>query len=252
MAVTDKFKELIHIVEILRSEKGCPWDRVQTHESLKPHMIEEAYEVCEGIEIAKEYENYENYENLCEELGDVLFQVIIHSQIAKENKEFTLEDVLEGICNKMIRRHPHVFNEKDRDDSKSDEALGQQWEEIKSREKQEKGEVNELNKIPKSFPALIRAQKVIKKAKKYTKEYDQYEMSKVNIIKNLEKLGKNDETKEANCCSDILGEIMLETVNLATFLQLNAENSLTNATNKFINRLIDDEHEAVANGAHLL
>lgn len=153
--------DLHNIVTALRSEDGCPWDRVQTHESLERCMIEEAYEAVEGIHLLSETGDGEN---LCEELGDVLLQVVFHSILAEEEKIFTLDDVIQEICRKMIRRHPHVFG--------SGQAGGTQqnppsWEEIKAEEKRgKKDQRSELEAVPKAFPALIRAVKVQKKLEK--------------------------------------------------------------------------------------
>lgn len=123
------FEDFVNIIDELRSEHGCPWDREQTHGSLKPCMLEEAREVVEGIDI---YEETGDADNLCEELGDVLLQVVLHSRIAREEEIFTLDDVIQGICEKMIRRHPHVFG--DRNAKNAGEAL-MTWEEIKQQEK---------------------------------------------------------------------------------------------------------------------
>lgn len=128
------FEELKEIIRALRDENGCPWDRKQTHESLIPCLREEAQEAVEAIE-------KRDMENLCEELGDVLLQVMLHSQIASEHSDFTIEDVVTGLCEKMIRRHPHVFGEST---VKNEEELLKQWEEIKKQEKSEKSLTNPL------------------------------------------------------------------------------------------------------------
>ena len=122
------FEELVSVVEILRSEQGCPWDREQTFESLKPCLMEEAGEVLAAVD-------HKDMENLCEELGDVLFHVLIYSQIAKEQGAFRLEDVVDGVCEKMIRRHPHVFGDKK---LLSPEESLNLWNEIKKQEKAKK------------------------------------------------------------------------------------------------------------------
>lgn len=151
------FEDFIEIVETLRSDSGCPWDRVQTHNSLKRCMIEEAYEVVDGIRLMEETGSSDN---LREELGDVLLQVVMHAQIAAEEDSFTLADVIQEVSEKMIRRHPHVFGKE-----KAGEAgqIQQSWEEIKQQEKQQRTPVHPLMEIPHSFPALIRAEKVQKK-----------------------------------------------------------------------------------------
>lgn len=158
----EEFKE---IIEILRSDHGCPWDRVQTHESLKPCMMEEAAEVLAGIRIL---DKTGNGENLKEELGDVLLQVVMHSQIAKEEGLFSFEDVVDDVSRKMIRRHPHVFVQDGIKADTVDQVLTN-WEDIKKQEKKGKEWAKQpLHEIPMEFPSLLRGTKV---AKKLTKLY---------------------------------------------------------------------------------
>lgn len=155
MSKESELTRLSEVVRTLRSEEGCPWDRVQTNESLKPCVIEEAYEIVEAIDIASKYREYDN---LREELGDMLLQIVMHAQIAEENGWFALEDVERDISDKMIRRHPHVFGTPEK-------ANKANWEEIKRQEKEGTFQVGtELESIPKAFPALLRAAKVAKKA----------------------------------------------------------------------------------------
>lgn len=126
------FQGFIEIIERLRGDDGCPWDREQTHQSLKKCLIEECNEALEGIEI---YESTGDWDNLCEELGDVLLQVVMHSVIAQEEGAFTMDDVIQGISEKMVRRHPHVFGNKSTDNA---QEVIMSWEEIKAREKKER------------------------------------------------------------------------------------------------------------------
>ena len=155
-----EFGDFIDILSVLRSEDGCPWDREQTHSSLKKCLLEESYEVLEGID---RLEQTGNSSNLKEELGDVLLQVALHSQIAKEEELFTIDDVIQEISEKMIRRHPHVFGD---DDIQQSEIVLERWEDIKKAEKEIKEEADTLRNIPKAFPPILRANKVIKKAEK--------------------------------------------------------------------------------------
>ncbi len=141
------FSDLEEIVRILRAPDGCPWDRVQGHRDLRNNLVEEAYEACEGIDD-------EQSDILCEELGDLLLQVVFHAHIANDRNEFSMQELLDGICRKMIRRHPHIFS--------SDEKMPD-WEEIKRREKGAKTLAEQLAGISKALPSLIRAQKIIKK-----------------------------------------------------------------------------------------
>ena len=156
----EEFKD---IIEMLRSENGCPWDKVQTHESLKPCMMEEAAEVLAGIRILNQTGNGEN---LKEELGDVLLQVMMHSQIAKEEELFAFEDVVDDISRKMIRRHPHVFVQESVNVNSVEQVLTN-WEDIKKKEKQGKEwAAQPLHEIPIELPSLTRGTKVIKKLNK--------------------------------------------------------------------------------------
>ncbi len=150
------FESLLQLVEILRSEGGCPWDREQTHESIRSDIIEETYEVIEAID--KKDETL-----LREELGDVMFQVIFHSRIEEERGSFTIEDVIGEICDKMILRHPHVFGSVEVENSA--EVLSN-WEKIKKEEKSRKTVRENMESVPKQLPSLMRAKKIIKKARK--------------------------------------------------------------------------------------
>ncbi|TAH71562.1 MAG: nucleoside triphosphate pyrophosphohydrolase [Anaerolineaceae bacterium] len=223
------FDEFMDIIRRLRSKDGCPWDREQTHESLKQCLIEECYEVVEAI-------NNKDSRNLCEELGDVMLQVAMHSVIAEEKNEFSVWDVISEVSKKMIRRHPHVFG--DLEVESSEEVL-KNWEDIKSQESEDIGPEHELLKIPKALPANIRAEKVHKKVVKFGVELGSKDQAMEHIAKRLEKLNKSIESGENPLIFDDFGSLLFQIIKLSLILQINAENSLTNATNKFINRLID-------------
>lgn len=215
------FEELKRIVTALRAPDGCPWDRAQTHESMKTCLIEECYEVIEAID-------NKDIPNLREELGDVLLQVVMHSEIAKEEEWFTLDDVIDELSRKLVRRHPHVFGGKVADTPQSGLAM---WEDVKKQEKEIKNDNRlPLESVPKAFPANIRATKVLKKAEK---EYG-YNISREEvidkIINSLEELRKNEENSANLEC------ILLQSVNLSRILGENAENALTNAIEKVITR----------------
>ncbi len=144
------FEDLKELVEFLRSPEGCSWDRVQTHESIRCHFVEEAYEVCEGID-------KKDNALLCEELGDMLFQVLFHIDLAREENAFLLSDVIDGICKKMIRRHPHLFS------SDREKSFPADWDAIKRAEKGEKSLEDTLRRISTSLPSLMRAEKFLEK-----------------------------------------------------------------------------------------
>ena len=155
------FEEFTEIIKTLRSENGCPWDREQTHSSLRPCMMEEAAELLAAIRI---YEKTNNYDNMREELGDILLQVVMHSQIAKEEGLFCIEDVITEISEKMIRRHPHVFGTTKADTA---EEVLSNWDEIKKKEKENQTFIESpLREIPMELPALTRATKILKKQDK--------------------------------------------------------------------------------------
>lgn len=229
MDKTYSFEEFMDIIRRLRSEKGCPWDREQTHLSLKKCLIEECYEVIEAID-------KKNSVNLCEELGDVLLQVAMHSAIAEENNEFNINDVITEESKKMIRRHPHVFG--DIKVESSTQVL-KNWEDIKSMEKVNISPEEELLSIPRALPANIRSEKVQKKAVKLGLELDSYKVVIDDIKRRLEELNNAVELREKSLVHDEFGDLLFHIIKLSLVLQINAENSLTNATNKFINRLID-------------
>lgn len=226
-----EFDQFVEIIRMLRSENGCPWDREQTHESLKPCMIEEAYEVVDAID-------KNDMSNLKEELGDVLLQVVMHSIIGEEAKEFTLEDVIHEISEKMIRRHPHVFGTGKAEDS--NEVL-KNWEEIKREEKKETTISEGIKRIPIALPANIRAAKVQKKAAKAGFDFNGYEEALSKVYEELRELEEAKKTDDFCKKEEEFGDLLFSIVNLSRFLQINAENSLTNATNKFINRFVGVE-----------
>ncbi|MDY5014632.1 MAG: MazG family protein [Eubacteriales bacterium] len=151
-----RVEDLVEIMSILRGEGGCPWDREQTHESIRQNMLEEAYEAAEAIDL-------NNPEMLCEELGDVLLQVVFHARMEQEKGGFTFDDVADGVCKKLILRHPHIFGDVQVRDS--DEVL-KNWDAIKKVEKSQKTTTDTLRAVARSLPALIRAEKVQKKAEK--------------------------------------------------------------------------------------
>lgn len=210
-----KFRE---IIRRLRAPGGCPWDREQTHKSLRPCLMEEAAETAAAIRI---YEQTGNPDNLCEELGDVLLQVMMHGQIAEEEGIFTLDDIIDGVSRKMIRRHPHVFGDVQVDGS--DEVL-KNWDDIKRMEKKEQPwhQASELREIPEELPAMARAQKVLKKADKLYGNVDSMEESVGRLRQRLEEL----DTVEDAGRETILSDMMLDLVNISRLQKVNAEQAL--------------------------
>jgi len=223
-----RFEELVRIMERLRADGGCPWDREQTRESLKPFLIEEAYEVVEAIDEG-------DPKKLMEELGDLLFQVVFHAQVAAEQGEFTINQVLAATADKMVRRHPHVFA--DGTASTACEVL-EQWEELKRRERDAKaaGLASALDGVPKELPALLRAQRLQDKASRTG--FDWPEISGV-IAKVEEELGELKEAIQGAAPEEVeleLGDLLFSLVNLARFLNLSAEETLRKSITRFATR----------------
>ncbi len=230
-------QDLVAVIQQLRGENGCPWDKVQTHKTLREPMIEEAYEVVEAI-------NKEDMANLKEELGDVLLQVVFHSQLAEEAGTFTLEDVVEGICNKMIYRHPHVFG--DVDVSSADEVLVN-WESLKKKEKKVTTQTQVMRDVPLAMPALNRAKKVKKKAADVGFDFATPEDAWAKV---LEELGEFQHAVDENLYTkeEEFGDILFALVNVARFYKINPEYALTKATEKFINRFECIENMVLSGG----
>ena len=220
------YEDFLKIVEKLRAEDGCPWDRAQTHESLKTCLLEEAYETVEAI-------NLKDDDNLKEELGDVFLQVVMHAQIAREEDRFDMADVTDCISRKMIRRHPHIFGGKS---VRSPEEVAASWEMIKKQEKKEKSIFESLCRIPKALPANMRAQKVLKKAASGGYALTDEKSVKARIYEDFQDLESAAAAGSREQIEERFGRLFFDLINLSCFLDVNVENSLTNVVEKFINR----------------
>lgn len=235
------FYDLLGIMDKLRSSEGCPWDREQTHESLKKYLIEESYEVIEAIE-----EKDDNM--LIEELGDVLLQVVFHAQLGKEEGFFNINDVIAAVCDKMIERHPHVFGDKKLDTS---EQVLDSWDKIKKKEQGLITYTDELRHVAKSLPSLIRAEKVQKKAAKVGFDWDRVECA---MDKVLEEFNEVKDVYKGNNRARILeevGDLLFATVNVSRFLDIDPELALKYTIEKFINRFEYIEKVAAVDGKSL-
>ncbi len=221
---------LRNIVAQLRSPAGCPWDREQTHQSLKPHLIEECYELIDAIDAGDDKE-------MKEELGDLLLQVVLHSQMASEENRFGMDDVATVIADKLVNRHPHVFGETRLPDSA---AVLRQWEVIKRAEKQERRSA--LDGVPRALPALLRAQKVQSKAARVGFDWSEAPGALAKVREELREI----ESAPDNRLPEELGDLLFAVVNFARKKELDAEQLLNQATAKFaarfqaIERLADD------------
>lgn len=225
------YEEFLDIIKMLRSENGCPWDKVQTHESLKPCMMEEAAELLASIRI---YNQTGNPENMIEELGDVLLQVVMHAQIASEEGLFTMEDVVNEVSQKMVRRHPHVFGTGSADTP--DEVLVN-WEEIKKEEKKDKDWVESpLKEIPKELPALTRAAKVLKKIDKFYEKGSSYEQDVAALQEAVDALKRCKPSDYDGELSGIMGDILMSVSDIARISKISQEQVLTDRIDDLIEK----------------
>ncbi len=229
-------KDLEEIVSLLRAPGGCPWDGEQTHESLRRGLLEESYEVVEAIDEASP-------EHLKEELGDVLLQVVFHADIEKDAGRFTLDDVADGICKKLIFRHPHVFG--DTAVTGSDEVLVN-WEELKREEKGQQTYTDTLTAVARSLPALWRAEKVQKKAKKAGFDWPDASGAVDKLSEELEEL--KEAMAQGTNIEEELGDLLFAAVNVSRFVKVDPEEALTAATDKFISRFRKVEAIAAQEG----
>jgi len=228
--------DLITVVEILRSEGGCPWDREQTHKSIRNDFIEETYEVIEAIDT-------DDPVLLREELGDVLLQVVFHARIEEEQDVFSMNEVANDICAKLIHRHPHVFGTVEVEDSA--EVL-RNWESIKSDEKSRVTVTDKLRAIPPMYPALMRAQKVGKKAACF--DFGTTEEVYAKLDEEIAEVKAAAESGDRDAISEELGDLLLTVTSLARKLGVKSEEALYHATNKFIDRFEQVENAVLAEG----
>jgi tetrapyrrole methylase family protein/MazG family protein len=241
----EAIQRLYDVMKVLRKE--CPWDRDQTHESLRPGMLEEAYETVDAI-------NNNDMANLREELGDVMLQVVFHSILGEEKGSFDLKDVINEECDKMIRRHPHVFlHETASNNAKTIDKVLEKWENIKVQERGEECTTSRLEKVPKALPALTRAFKVQKKAADVGFDWDNVSGAFDKVREESEELMENYETDslDRHALEEELGDLLFSVVNVARFLGIDPEASLNYTINKFIRRFAHVEKSALACGRNL-
>ena len=227
--------DLIRIMEYLRSEDGCPWDREQSHESIRSNVIEEAYEVADAIDSGSQ-------EMLVEELGDLLLQVVFHARMDEEAGGFNFNDVCDGICKKLVYRHPHVFGDVNADTS--DEVL-KNWDALKKTEKKQESFTDTLNSVPKAFPALMRSQKVQKRAARAGFDFDNKSDVYDKVAEEMVELSDADALADNKKVFEEYGDLLFSVVNLARFLNIDAEEALAASTDKFIARF--EKVEKLAN-----
>jgi tetrapyrrole methylase family protein / MazG family protein len=221
--IDSKFSQLVHIMEKLRSDDGCPWDRKQTHQSLRQHLLEEAYEVLETID-------EERYDELAGELGDLLLQVVFHAQMASESDRFTMNDVLDSIITKLIQRHPHVFGDKTVETAEEQIQL---WEQTKIKNE---GKKSALDGIPKQLPALVRAYRMQGKAAAVGFDWPQIEPVWQKLEEEIKELKHEITDSNKDLIEEELGDVLFTAVNLSRFVHINPEDALRRTIEKFDRR----------------
>ncbi|MBQ3518252.1 MAG: nucleoside triphosphate pyrophosphohydrolase [Clostridia bacterium] len=231
-------EDLLQIMEILRSPGGCPWDAEQTHESIKKDLIEETYEVIEAI-------NKKSPVMLQEELGDLLMQVVFHSRLSQEAEEFSFAEVCDGICKKLVERHPHVFGEVNVADT--DEVLSN-WDAIKRNSKHHETTTQAIDSVPRELPALMRSSKIQHKAAKAGFDWSDVSGAFDKIPEELAELKAAVAEGNQEHIADELGDLLFAVVNVSRFVKVDAEEALTAATDKFRNRFAGVEALAVERG----
>lgn len=218
--------DLLEIMRDLRKPGGCPWDREQDHHSIRNDFIEETYEAIDAID-------RESTIDMCEELGDVLLQVVFHSQIEAEKNGFDFQDVCDGICKKLIERHPHVFGEIS---VKNSREVLENWDMIKQKSKHQTTFTDTLKSVPMSFPALMRADKVQKRAKKAGFDWDNVKDASKKLDEELEEFKEALLENDGTQAEEEFGDLLFSMVNVSRFMGINSEKALHAATDKFINR----------------
>ncbi len=219
-----EFNELVNIVAKLRGPDGCPWDREQTRETLKPYLVEEFYELIDALE-------NNDAEEMKEEMGDLLFQIVLQSQLSHEEGTFNIDNVVDGIAQKMVKRHPHVFGDRE---MKTSDDVRDWWE--KSKKKEGKNYESAMDGVPKALPALIRAQKLQMNATKVGFDWDNIEDVFNKLEEEIAELKEAMSRKKQIEIEDELGDIFFVLVRIANFVNLNPEDALRKTIRKFIYR----------------
>ncbi len=226
--------DLLKIMQLLRSPSGCPWDAQQTHESIRSNFIEETYEVVEAI-------NKNDKALLKEELGDVLLQVVFHCEMEKEIGCFDFTDVCDGICKKLVERHPHVFGSVHVENT--DDVL-KNWDDIKRKSKGQKTQGSAMEKIPKELPALMRSEKIQSKAKKAGFDWDEIDGAFDALDSEIAELKEAIEKGERKEIENEMGDLLFSCVNVSRFLKVDPELALNASSEKFISRFLEVERLA--------
>lgn len=232
------FQDLVAIMKILRGEGGCPWDREQTHQSIRQNFIEETYEVIEAIDT-------EDTELLKEELGDVLLQVVFHCEIEREQGRFDIDDVADGICKKLIVRHPHVFSDVTADTS---EKVLENWDKIKMQTKSQKSRTQAMRSVSRSLPGLMRSQKIQEKAAKAGFDWDNVNGALDKLEEEIAELKQAIKNNDSENQFEEFGDVLFSAVNVSRFLGVDSEKALYFSCDKFIERFDKVEQAAKEQG----
>lgn len=248
MSIDFNFKEkydandLVNIMKLLRAPGGCPWDAEQNHKTIRKNFIEETYEVLEAIDT-------DNPTLLCEELGDVMLQVVFHAQMEAEKNVFDFSDVTDGICRKLIERHPHVFGEVSVADS---EEVLVNWDAIKRKTKNQSTVSESMNSVPRVFPALMRSEKIQSKARKAGFDWNDGGEGALNkLSEETEELKAAVKSGVSEDIEEEFGDLLFSAVNVSRFLKCDPEEALTKATDKFISRFTAVEKLAAQKGIEM-
>ncbi len=228
MHPSEKFEDLVTLVQILRKE--CPWDRKQTHQSIKDHLVEEVYEALEALE-------NDDFEEFKKELGDLLLHVVFHSVMAKEQEHFSIDEVIYSLMEKLIRRHPHVFSNVQVQDEKN---VSENWEMIKKKE----GKKSTLDGLPKPMPALIRAQRMQEKAANVGFDWPEWEQAWEKVNEEIEEFRETLRSGQREEQSNEFGDVLFSLVNMGRIFGLQAEDSLRKTNRKFEQRFRYIEEQA--------
>lgn len=235
------FQDLVAIMKILRGEGGCPWDREQTHQSIRQNFIEETYEVIEAIDT-------EDTELLKEELGDVLLQVVFHSEIEQEQGRFDIDDVADGICKKLIVRHPHVFSDVTADTS---EKVLENWDKIKMQTKSQKSRTQAMRSVSRSLPGLMRSQKIQEKAAKAGFDWDNVNGALDKLEEEIAELKQAIKNNDSENQFEEFGDVLFSAVSVSRFLGVDSEKALYFSCDKFIERFDKVEQAAKEQGINM-
>ena len=233
-----EFEELVKIVSTLRHPDGCPWDRDQTSQSLIPFLIEETYELIESID-------EENWETVKEELGDVMLHIVFQASIADDNQQFKLEEVLKTVNEKLVKRHPHVFNI---DQVVITGDINKEWEISKHKDK---GRESRLDGVPKNLPSIIKAQRLQQKASLAGFDWNKIELVWEKIHEEILELKEAQHQKNNDHIEEEIGDVLFSIVNLSRFLDISADNALRRTNRKFINRFKNVEEGIKAKGKEM-